>query len=899
MSVCNFRYRASKAGINKSGIFSFGGLVIAGLLTCALNLFGQRVANNTINIPVEPATVGGEIVLKDAFPGAQFNKPVGIRIHPSRTDRIYVAERVGRIMVVEDLSNPVPKLFLDIRDRVFASDWVNDRRAEGLTSFAFHPNFQQNGRFFVTYTTVTTTSQGTGHHNRLSEFRLKADGTGNPASEIPYITQIDEGDGHNINDCHFGPDGYLYVASGDEGDGGGGDDFHNAQRIDKDFFSAILRIDVDKRSGNLPPNSHPAGSSNYFVPADNPLVGLTLWDGRPVDPERIRDEFYAVGLRNPWRITFDPLTGLLYEGDVGQHGREEINLIRKGGNYGWSYLEGELIGPAGTPRSGTELIPPLFKYGTGFGHFEGFSVTAGVVYRGTRLTELYGHLIFADYVSGNIWTMNIDQQGSAPRRILGEVGIAGFGYDPRNADVLLVNHDRGIIQRLDYANGGGINIPAKLSETGLFANLATLTPHPGIYPYDLNLPFWSDGALKHRWFTIPDTSKKMGFSADTNWSFPSASYFIKHFELQTDVAKPQSKKRVETRVLVKKPTGAYGITYKWNDAGTEALLVGDTGDTKQFSVTNGTQIRTQTWIFPSRQECMACHTTAGGIVLGFNSAQLNRLGGFAPTNRHQIAALALAGFLTNAPSDYSSLTALARMDNTNVSKTFRVKSYLTANCSFCHQPDGTARGTWDGRISTPLSMANIINGSLFNSTNANERVVVPGDASRSALLKRMQATDRDRMPPVGSTVHDLAAITMLRDWINEDLDSYETYEQWVSRVFGTSGQNTGKQDDADSDGLPNISEYLLSTDPKLASSRYSVRAKPATNSPGSILFQFTHPANRYMRILGSDFPSGPWVPTPLQPTDAVPEFPAFDTERSLLVPKSGAHKYLWFQIGEP
>src|SRR3954470_688775 len=250
--------------------------LLAALLFSILGLsssFAQltRVPNTTLHFPSDPPVASTNFVLNELFPGLQFNKPVAVVAPPGETNRLFIVERVGRILLIGDLSNPNPKLFLDITSRVTASDWINDRRTEGLSSLAFHPNFKDNGRFFVTYNTLTTTTQGTGHHNRLSEFRASSDHqTGLPGSEIPYITQYDEGDGHNINDVHFGPDGYLYVAIGDEGDGGTGDDYNNAQKIDKDFFSAIMRIDVDKKPGNLPPNPHAASSpGTYKIPADN------------------------------------------------------------------------------------------------------------------------------------------------------------------------------------------------------------------------------------------------------------------------------------------------------------------------------------------------------------------------------------------------------------------------------------------------------------------------------------------------------------------------------------------------------------------------------------------------------------------------------------------------------
>src|SRR5207249_2074951 len=131
---------------------------------------------------------------------------------------------------------------------------------------------------------------------------------------------------------------YLYVSLGDEGDQN--DAGNNSQRIDKDFFSGMLRIDVDNRPDSLAPNPHAAMSSKtYSIPADNPFVGVTSFNGKAVDPTKVRTEFYAVGLRNPWRFSFDPVTGILYCGDVGGDQREEIDIIIKGGNYGWAYRE--------------------------------------------------------------------------------------------------------------------------------------------------------------------------------------------------------------------------------------------------------------------------------------------------------------------------------------------------------------------------------------------------------------------------------------------------------------------------------------------------------------------------------------------------------------------------------
>jgi len=364
-----------------------------------------RIAPSGVNMPLVPATKGVGYVLKDILPGLQFTNPVAVVTPPGETNRLFVVERVGRIIEIADLQNPTPNVFMDIADRV-DSDWER-KQVEGLSSLAFHPKFATNGRFFVTYTTTASSPSGTGNHNRLSEFRRGASPHSSASqSEIPMITQFDRGDGHNFNCLAFGPDGYLYIASGGEGDAGTGDDFHNSQKIDLNFFGGILRIDVDKRAGNLRPNAHPAIHSGAFsVPADNPWVGATSFNGLAVNPDNVRTEFYAVGLRNPWRFSFDPLTQEIYEGDAGQHKREEINVIVKGGNYGWSFREGSVVGAKGEPPPGLDLRPPIVEYSPGYGQFEGFSITVGVVYRGQRIPSLYGAYIFGDYVSGNVWSI--------------------------------------------------------------------------------------------------------------------------------------------------------------------------------------------------------------------------------------------------------------------------------------------------------------------------------------------------------------------------------------------------------------------------------------------------------------------------------------------------------------
>jgi len=738
-----------------------------------------RVAATSLTLPATPPTLG--YTTERALGSLSFNQPVAIVSAPGETNRLFVVEKPGRIMVVQNpgSASPTSSVFLDI------SSPVIDSGEEGLLALDFHPDYATNGYFYVWYTLNTTTAAGTGRHDRLSRFRVSA---GNPnvadaASEQPMITQRDEASNHNGGDIHFGPDGYLYFSTGDEG--GGNDQYANGQRIDRDFFSAVLRIDVDQRAGSLAPNAHPAvHAGTYTIPPDNPFIGATSFNGTAVSPTAVRTEIWATGLRNPWRFSFDPDTGRIWIGDVGQGAREEVDIVTAPGqNFGWSYREGFIAGPRSNPPAAATFTDPVWDYPRSGGN----SITGGIVYRGSALSQLYGQYLVADYGSGNIWALRYEGTAPATSTLLTtDGGIVGFGVNPANGDVLLADIGEGAIKRLVYnSTSTGTPFPTTLSATGAFSSLTTLAPNPGIVEYEPNVSFWSDHARKRRWFALRDTTSTFGFDATNNWTLPAGAVWMKHFDLETTRGDPSTARRIETRFLVRTADSVYGITYRWNEAQTDATLVPEAGADVDFAINDGGTIRTQTWRYPSRAQCLACHTPQGGHAISFNTRQLNRVHAFPGGAANQVTALSDAGYLASPAPAPATLPRLAPATDTTASVEWRARSYLDANCSNCHRPGGSALGTWDARSKTPLSLARLINGPLTNASgDAADRVIVPGDVAHSRLLHRIAGSDgTSRMPPLGSNERDLAGEQLIADWI-ADLAS----ERPASRVMNLSGR---------------------------------------------------------------------------------------------------------------
>ena len=280
------------------------------------------------------------------------------------------------------------------------------------------------------------------------------------------------------------------------------------------------------------------------------------------------------------------------------------------------------------------------------------------------------------------------------------------------------------------------------------------------------MAYWSDYALKRRWFSVPALADKITFAADGNWTYPAGTVWMKHFELELTRGDPASARRLETRFLVKTAGGIYGVTYKWNTAQTQADLVPEAGLDEIITINDGGILRPQTWRYPSRSECLQCHTTVAGLALSFNTAQLNHSYPYGSGPANQLAALAGAGYFSAGIPDPATLRALAPAGDTTATLEHRARSYFAANCIQCHQPGGASLGYWDARLQTPTAATGLINGPLVNSLgDAANRVIVPGDGAHSVLLTRISTRGALKMPPLASYEMDPANIALITAWI--------------------------------------------------------------------------------------------------------------------------------------
>lgn len=727
--------------------------------------------------PTTPRSSTGDFRIVDAFPNLAFNEPL-MMIPVPGDNRLIVVEKDGRLVTFENDALSYEKtIALDIRTRVESQD------DSGMLGVAFHPQFGVPGspnrdHLYVFYRFTPDRSAKDRAYLRLSRFTwAPATGTVVPESESVLINQYDRNNWHSGGGLLFGPDGFLYLTLGDEG--GVNDAYDSAQSLDRGFFGGAIRIDVDQdpsRSHPIrrqprndeepPPGWPPTYSQGYFIPNDNPWLAE--------DGSRL-EEFYAIGLRSPHRLTLDPATGDLWVGDVGQSAEEEILQLVRGGNYQWPFREGFTEGAKPRPANlvGTEM-PPVHSYGRS----EGTCVIGGYVYRGTRHPELLGKYLFGDLGSEQVWTAEMINGQAQVRNLLDlstepylpDLNFSSFGIDAAGEIYMLFlggrGYEDGRIYRIDKRTDTVPEPPALLSQTGAFSNLGTLAPAPGVIPYDVIQPLWSDAAEKKRWIAIPndgtpDTpAEQITWSAEGNWSFPIGTVLIKHFEYPG--------RRLETRFMVHGEDRAwFGFTYRWRPDGSDAELLPSPALEETMQIGG----ETRTWHFPGRGECASCHNESAGRVLGVNTRQLNHDFFYETTGRtaNQLATLNRLGFFAGGIDESalpSLLTARNQADE-SASLERRARSYLDVNCAHCHQPGTPARAVFDARLTTAPWSQNLITAVPFNDFGIPDaRLVTPGSPEASTVYHRANSVEPGiAMPPVAKHLVDTAGMQLLRDWI--------------------------------------------------------------------------------------------------------------------------------------
>lgn len=373
------------------------------------------------------SNIKSKVSLREAFPHIKIELPVEFINPDDGSNRNFVVAQKGVIHVFPNQADvSQTEEFLNITNNVVSGG------ERGLLGLAFHPDFKTNGYFYINYT------RGNPLETAISRFQVsktnpnKAD----TSTELVLLTYQQPYSNHNGGKIAFGKDGYLYISAGDGGNGG---DPENRSQNLTELLGKIMRIDVNNKTAKL----------NYSIPADNPFRG---------NKDGYREEIYAYGLRNVWRFSFDDQTGKLWAGDVGQNAREEIDIIEKGGNYGWKLMEGTVCyngrnSGKNQDCNKKELIKPIHEYL----HSEGVgqSVTGGFVYRGKQMPQLAGKYIYGDYQSGKIWALSLNNSGKVENELIADLEglISAFGED-KDQELYICSYGEGKILKLQADAAG-------------------------------------------------------------------------------------------------------------------------------------------------------------------------------------------------------------------------------------------------------------------------------------------------------------------------------------------------------------------------------------------------------------------------------------------------------------
>lgn len=668
------------------------------------------------------------------FQKLKFTNPVEMRPIPG-TNRLLVMELKGRIVSFPDRQ--------DVTTTDLVLDLTKHKPAIGNAyGFTFHPNFKENRTCFISY---TQGPQTTGTKVCRYRFKNMDPPTIDPASR-KEIFHWPSG-GHNGAAMRFGPDGFLYITAGDGVGPNPPDPPNNGQNC-SNYFSTLIRIDVD----------HTDPGRNYRVPTDNPFINT----------KGVLPEIWAFGFRNPWKLSFDRKSGDLYVSDVGWELWEFIYRVEKGGNYGWSIVEGRQPVNTHFKRGPTPILPPTVDHP----HSESASITGGEFYYGKRLPTLQGQYVYGDYETGKLWSFAWDPKSkkAVKKRELADtpLRVICFSYDTSD-DLLLMDYTGGTIHRLspNPKRGQPSRFPTRLSKTGLFASTSDHQLAPGVTPYDVAASPWHDTATAQRAIAVPGTDQ-IGTSG--KWNFPAGTVVLKTLSLDLVKTNRTTPTRIETQLMHYDGDAWRGYSYRWNEAQTDAELVTSSGRDVHLQVADPTKTHDslrQTWHFASRVECVRCHNPWSGHVLSFNSSGLDRAHPDKSRASGQLETLSQLG-LFDRPIAAATTPPLTDPYDTTQPVDKRARSFLHVNCSHCHRLHAGSAVLAYMHADLSLQATRMVDAKPTQGTFGvrDARIIAPGDPLRSILYLRVSKLGRGRMPHIGSEVVDNAAAALMRDWIS-------------------------------------------------------------------------------------------------------------------------------------
>lgn len=707
------------------------------------------------------------------------------------TGQILMLSKRGEVYLI-DPQLKSSTLVLDIKDRTFK---LGDCGSVGI---ALHPDFNHSSntgekRVFIYYKYKPEPDEWADDgFNRLSSFEWDSEREiFDPATEEILIQQYDRSTWHDGGSMFFGPDGFLYLAMGDEGY----ESFQtiSTQSLSDGLFSGIIRIDIDndlgrshpirrqpKSNGNPPVGWGQSFSQGYSIPNDNPWLD---------DEGSILEEFIAIGIRSPFVMSYDHLREKIWLADVGSDKVEEINLVDIGDNCQWPYFEGDIpseIHSKPEPLIGHEN-PVYFQVDRSLSS----CIIGGDVYRGNHFPYLNGKYIFADFNNNKVMTLSsageeeeatlevlIPNLRTLPIDLPEKGGITGvYILEDGNIWISFMGENFSKPGRILQLKQNALipEPPSRLSDLGVFSDLTEMIPISGIIPYEVNSPLYSDGALKKRWISIPNdgthdsAEEKIIFSESGEWKFPAGTVFIKHFEMQTGIDESEIKK-LETRFLiVSKDSGAYGLTYKWNDDDTDAFLLGGSDISKLDITSTDSTVYEQVWTFPSRDQCLSCHNESSKFVLGVKTHQINKDLYYPELDKEMnqleyFEGLGLFNKPINKPSQYLKSYTI---EDEDADLHWRIRSYLDANCSSCHRPGATKDVYLDFRLSRSLRLQSYfdVETSSHASLSGNP-LIKPGSHEDSEIWLRDASLETNKMPPLGRSLVDQSYVDSLAYWID-------------------------------------------------------------------------------------------------------------------------------------